>query len=178
MFSPSYAQPPRAPLFSPGALFLLHGARPPISLCSAPCCSPTSSMAVVPCSLCAQPAFLRWRALLCSSLLLLPCASSRELSLAHVPVAVVELRFSSRRILPASCSTGLASSSPSSAVLQISPSPVARLLCSPTRVPLSACRVRPNVPAPRLLSSPRSLSGLCAAPWFSFWLVARVPFSL
>jgi hypothetical protein len=79
------------------------------------------------------------------------------------PLCVAELRFSGRRILSASCSTGLASSSPSSAVLQVSPSPVVRLLCSSTHVPLSACRVRPNVPASRLLSSPRSLGSLCRA---------------
>jgi hypothetical protein len=81
----------------------------------------------------------------------------------------VELRFSNRRILPASCSTGLVSSSPSSAVLQVSPSPVARLLCSPTCVPLSGA-------ARALISHAEQLAGSPARGGSPFVSVARANF--
>lgn len=89
----------------------------------------------------------------------------------------VELRFSNRRILPASCSTGLASSSPSSAVLQVSPSPVARLLCSPTCVPLSGVARALDFPcrAARWLSDCSS-SRRFSLPRSVFVCVARANF--
>ena len=89
----------------------------------------------------------------------------------------VELRFSNRRILPASCSTGLASSSPSSAVLQVSPSPVARLLCSPTCVPLSGAARALDFPcrAARWLSDCSS-SRRFSRPRSVFVSVARANF--
>jgi hypothetical protein len=89
----------------------------------------------------------------------------------------VELRFSNRRILPASCSTGLPSSSPSSAVLQVSPSPVARLLCSPTCVPLSGVARALDFPcrAARWLSDCSS-SRRFSLPRSVFVCVARANF--